>query len=295
MNTRTLALLAAFLVCAPSALAMQPEEARDAKLASAVTDVVQDTLDVLPDAGTKSHADTEPNNTCVQATSWGAGATSGYSTGTLTSPTDVSDWSKVEVLAGEVISATLYSPSGADYDLEIYDPNCVLQGGSYNLAGSSDAVSVKATLSGFWRIQVFYFSGPNGQYDLYMGVAQDDAGSGGDAGGVTLNPGPSTGSVGRSGDDTDAYSISVPPLTLLTVTVFSDCYGGFNPDLYLYDSAGFFLASSTNGGCAADAVSCYATLPTTVQLDVRAAAGKGGYTLSVTPALSLASSGVPAC
>jgi hypothetical protein len=68
---------------------------------------------------------------------------------------------------GNTLSATLYPPEGADFDLYLYDPSRVLVASSTQGAGSEEEINYSVNTSGYYYLRVYRFSG-SGTYWLYV-------------------------------------------------------------------------------------------------------------------------------
>jgi len=95
----------------------------------------------------------------------------GSKKGTLykSNPTDTNDYYKFYVENGQRIYVSMTPPSGVDFDLQLYDPNGSLKGGSYYGDGYTDSISYTADSTGYWRIRIYIYSG-EGQYSFYVSV-----------------------------------------------------------------------------------------------------------------------------
>ena len=140
------------------------------------------------------------------------------------STTDTSDFYSISMPNGTGISAGLTSPSGADFDLYLYDSgnsqiDSSLSTSSYDEV-TSNGTSIGGTTvyiearrwsgTGQYTLQIWIFSEP-------QGPAQNDAGSGGDAGdtstsATSINSTNQTlsGWISDTFDPQDWYNISVP-------------------------------------------------------------------------------------
>lgn len=80
---------------------------------------------------------------------------------------DVDDYYKFSVTAGQLINISMSPPGGADFDLKLYDPSGTEKASSA-LSGT-DNVSFTAGSSGYWRARIFYYSG-SGNYSFGVTV-----------------------------------------------------------------------------------------------------------------------------
>jgi len=116
-------------------------------------------------------AESESNNTIATADAVASSNTT--VNGNMGSSAD-SDYFRVDLPAGRTLSATLTPPSGADYDLYVYNSAGTQLAGSENGAGALDSVSSgnTGTSTAARYVRVVYYSGgtgaTNGRYALKL-------------------------------------------------------------------------------------------------------------------------------
>ena len=181
---------------------------------------------IADDAGSGSDAGgTASSSTSLSATN------STYS-GNL-STTDTSDFYSISMPNGTGVSVGLTSPSGADFDLYLYDSgnsqiDSSLSTSSYDevtsngtsIGGSTVYIEARRwSGSGQYTLQVWIFSEP-------QGPTQNDAGTGGDAGDTSTSATPLNSSnqslsgwISDTFDTQDWYNISVPSGNGIFVTM----------------------------------------------------------------------------
>lgn len=119
---------------------------------------------------------TEPQNDCKL----GSDASNTFSSANLIyppitcsgylDPADRSDYYRFTVTSGYTIDATMTPPSGANFNLYLYDPNNVLKKWSVRTGDSSESISYTADSSGDWRIEIYQITG-SGTYSLSAALA----------------------------------------------------------------------------------------------------------------------------
>jgi hypothetical protein len=82
-------------------------------------------------------------------------------------PTDNDDWYRFPAEEGIELSIHLSSPSNANFDLELYDPNDALRQFSRNPLGYGDYIDFIADVPGLWAVHVKRTSG-EGQYSFFI-------------------------------------------------------------------------------------------------------------------------------
>jgi len=200
---------------------------------------------------------------------------------------DVADCYKVSVSSGQTVSVSLMPPSGADFDLYLYDTNQSYLDSS-TLGGSQiDTVEGTAAASGYFYIYVEQYSG-SGIYSLTVtvagGTAQDDFGTGADAGNsltaaTAIAPGSDMGYL-DSTDTEDYYKVSVSSGQTISVDVTPPLGSDF--DLTLYDMNQTQIDSSSLGGSQTDAVEGTASESGYFYIKVYQYSGSGIYSMTVT-------------
>jgi len=83
---------------------------------------------------------------------------------------DRDDYYKFFVSSGYTINASLIPPSGANFNLYLYDPNSVLKSYSIRAGDASESISYVADSSGEWRIEIYQIEG-SGTYSLSAALA----------------------------------------------------------------------------------------------------------------------------
>jgi hypothetical protein len=223
----------------------------------------------------------DASDSFVQALAIEAGSYTGF-----IDSTDTNDYYKVNLSSGQTIEVSLTPPSGSDFDLYLYNPS-QSQVASSTLGGSqTDRVSYVATSSGDYYIRIKQWSG-SGVYSFTVWLssvaAQNDWNSGRDAGNsrdqaLAISSGSGTGYL-DSTDTNDYYKI--------TTTSGGEIDAIFTPptgsdfDLYLYDSNGSQVASSTLGGSQTDTINYTATSAGNWYIRVYLYSGEGTYSLQV--------------
>ena len=216
--------------------------------------------------------------------------------GNLTASSDNNDYYGVNMSTDTGIAVGLTSPSGADFDLLLYDSNGSTIDSSYSLG--YDSVSSNGTGVGGTTvyINVDRWSG-SGQYTLQIWIftvtpppAQNDANTGGDAGDTYSTPTALNGTnatyygyVDKSTDEFDYYSIPVPSYHRINASVSWNTSSA-TLHLHLYDSTGAYLPggqgfNTTSPNTVTSGNSSVGG--TTVTLLVRAWIGDDDYTLTL--------------
>ncbi|NQY57717.1 MAG: hypothetical protein HRT86_14760, partial [Ilumatobacteraceae bacterium] len=216
--------------------------------------------------------------------------------GNLTASSDNNDYYGVNMSTDTGIAVGLTSPSGADFDLLLYDSNGSTIDSSYSLG--YDSVSSNGTGVGGTTvyINVDRWSG-SGQYTLQIWIftvtpppAQNDANTGGDAGDTYSTPTALNGTnatyygyVDKSTDEFDYYSIPVPSYHRINASVSWNTSSA-TLHLHLYDSTGAYLPggqgfNTTSPNTVTSGNSSVGG--TTVTLMVRAWIGDDDYTLTL--------------
>ena len=217
--------------------------------------------------------------------------------GNLTSGSDDNDYYGVNMSTDTGIAVGLTSPSGADFDLLLYDSNGSTIDSSYSVS-SYDSVSSNGTGVGGTTvyINVDRWSG-SGQYTLQIWIftvtpppAQNDANTGGDAGDTYSTPTALNGTnatyygyVDKSTDEFDYYSVPVPSYHRINASVSWNTSSA-TLHLHLYDSTGAYLPggqgfNTTSPNTVTSGNSSVGG--TTVTLMVRAWIGADDYTLTL--------------
>ena len=83
---------------------------------------------------------------------------------------DSQDWYKLYVSSGQTIYITMTPPSGADFDLKLYDPNGNLKASSTKWGDSTESITYTATTSGYWRIKIYIYYG-RGDYTFTLSIS----------------------------------------------------------------------------------------------------------------------------
>ena len=217
--------------------------------------------------------------------------------GNLTASSDNNDYYGVNMSTDTGIAVGLTSPSGADFDLLLYDSNGSTIDSSYSTS-SYDSVSSNGTGVGGTTvyINVDRWTG-SGQYTLQIWIfavtpppAQNDANTGGDAGDTYSTPTALNGTnatyygyVDKSTDEFDYYSIPVPSYHRINASVSWNTSSA-TLHLHLYDSTGAYLPggqgfNTTSPNTVTSGNSSVGG--TTVTLMVRAYVGDDDYTLTL--------------
>lgn len=182
----------------------------------------------------------------------------------------------------------------ADLDLHLWDNGCNTEIDSSTTSSSTaiESVSERADASGMRPVEVRHASGGSGMYDLTGFLSHDDAGSGGDAVdaptcSTSISEGSHTGTLASLAavDTNDCYTIQMPILSRLTVTVDGEDHwlNGCSVELYKGDGV-TQVASSTSAcdGSSDDATAtCHALTGGPVKIRVVQDDGTGGYQLTV--------------
>ena len=238
-----------------------------------VTAIAQSDMGTGGDAG----------NSISTATTISAGTGTGY-----LDSTDGEDYFKIAVSSGQTLTVSMTPPSGADFDLYIYDTN-QYQVDSSTLGGSqTDIVEATASVSGYFYIYVYHYSG-TGTYSMTVtvtggGTTQNDMGTGTDAGNsigaaTTIVAGSGTGYI-DSTDTGDYYKVSVSSGQTIRATMTPPSGSDF--DLKLYDTNQSQVASSTLGGSSTDTVTGTATTSGYFYIYVYRYSGSDTYSMTVT-------------
>jgi hypothetical protein len=224
---------------------------------------------------------TDAGDSLSVATAIAAGSGTGY-----IDSTDINDYYKVYVNSGQTISVDMTPPTGSDFDLYLYDSSQYQVDSSAYGGSQTDSVSDTATVDGYYYIYVEHWSG-SGIYSMVItvtgGAAQDDANSGGDAGGsfaqaLSIAAGSYTGYV-DSTDVSDYYKVSLVSGQTIDVDLMPPTGSDF--DLYLYDSSQSQVDSSIHGGSQTDSVSDTATTSGYYYICVEHWSGSGVYSFDV--------------
>lgn len=128
---------------------------------------------VQNDAGTGGDA----SNTFDTATLISASSYTGELGGTNLNYTDTDDYYKFYVNSGQIISVSLSSPSGADFDLKLYNPSGYEKDSS--TSSGLDSITYTADSSGYWRTRMYVYT-DSGTYSFTLsigGTAQNHAGT----------------------------------------------------------------------------------------------------------------------
>jgi len=242
-----------------------------------------------------ANSGTDAGNSFVQALRIPAGSFTGY-----IDWTDTIDYYKVSVFAGQMMMVALAPPSGADFDLYLYNSNQT-EVASSTLAGDLwEWVTYTATSTGDYFIAIEQWSG-SGVYSFEVWLSsialQNDWNSGTDAGNsfdqaLAISFGTGTGYV-DSTDADDYYKVNVTAGGEISAILTPPSNADF--DLALYDPNRTQVASSTLGVGIVDSVSYTATSTGDWYIRVNCYSGSGIYTLQVsaTSATALAESPHP--
>ncbi len=185
-------------------------------------------------------------STLVLADDAGSGSDAGSSTSTATSlnatnatyygnlsSTDTADFYSISMPNGTGISVGLTSPSGGDFDLYLYDSGNSQVDSSLSTTSYDEVTSNGTSIGGTTvYIEVRRWSG-SGQYTMQIwiftepqGPAQDDAGTGADAGDTATSATPLSstnqsvqGWISDTFDPQDWYNISIPSGNGIFVTM----------------------------------------------------------------------------
>jgi hypothetical protein len=197
---------------------------------------------------------------------------------------DRSDWYKIQVTPGQLVSVSMTPSFGADFDLAIYGPNHAYLGSSAHGGSQPEAAHGAIASSGYVYIFVERFTG-EGTYSLVItGTTQDDMGTGGDAGdnfgaATVITPGTGTGYLGST-DKADWYKIQVTANQIVSVSMTPSFGADF--DLWLYGPDQSRLDSSAHGGSVTDAVHGTVTSSGYAYIFVEWFTGEGTYSLTIT-------------
>ncbi len=135
----------------------------------------------LPGGGTD-------NNTSANATPINLGdSVQAY----IATPSDV-DWFKVTVTTSGQLNVNLTVPAGLDYDLELYGPDGLWKGGSYNAAGVAESISCPATVAGTYYFRVYGYPIGNGSFSTTEAYTLQTGFTSGD---ITIGSQPQAASV----------------------------------------------------------------------------------------------------
>jgi len=243
-------------------------------------------LTVTTTGGTATQNDmgtgTDAGGSLSAATTISAGSGIGY-----VGSTDTYDYYKVSVSSGQTIQASLTPPSGADFDIVLYDTNQTWTDSSSYGGSQTDTVEGTATSSGYFYIEVDQFSG-SGIYSLTItvtgGTSQNDMSSGADAGGsldtaTAISAGTGSGYIDSS-DTADYYKVSVS--SGQTVMASLTPPSGADFDIKLYDTSQTQVDSSSLGGSQTDSGDGTATSSGYFYVTVYRYSGEGIYTLTIT-------------
>ena len=223
----------------------------------------------------------DAGNSFVQALTIGAGSYTGF-----IDSTDTDDYYKVNLSSGQTIWVSLIPPYGSDFDLYLYDPNQTSVASSTLGSSQTDTVSYVATSSGYHYIRIKQWSG-SGVYSFTVWLSsvatQNDWSSGQDAGdsrdqALAISPGSGSGYL-DSTDTNDYYKITTTSSGGIDVILTPPTGSDF--DLYLYDSNGSQVASSTLGGSQTDTINYTATSTGDWYIRVHLYSGEGTYSLQV--------------
>ncbi|MCK5493407.1 MAG: DNRLRE domain-containing protein, partial [Candidatus Omnitrophica bacterium] len=86
--------------------------------------------------------------------------------------TDKNDYYKFSVTKGSTIDVDMTPPSGANFNIYLYDQNNIYKKGSAKGTGLKDSLSYVADSSGYWRIRIYRSSG-SGDYSLNVNLKPD--------------------------------------------------------------------------------------------------------------------------
>lgn len=82
--------------------------------------------------------------------------------------TDVADWWKVSLSAGQTLEATLTGLS-QDIDIQVYDPSLNFVGGSYLGGSASESVVFNSGSGGTWYVKVYPYASAQSSYTVRVG------------------------------------------------------------------------------------------------------------------------------
>lgn len=105
----------------------------------------------------------------------------GSYTGYLQKGTDDNDYYKFAVSSGQNIALSMTPPSGADFDIYLYNAAGTQKASSTTRGSGTETINFNADSSGDWRLRVYAYSG-TGYYSFSVSV------SGGQPGGANLLP-----------------------------------------------------------------------------------------------------------
>ncbi|OLC61338.1 hypothetical protein AUH73_07385 [archaeon 13_1_40CM_4_53_4] len=72
---------------------------------------------------------------------------------------DDQDWYQFQANSGQAVTISMTPPTGANFDMKLYDPSGNYFSGSFNAQGQPESISFNAPVSGLWRLQVYLVSG----------------------------------------------------------------------------------------------------------------------------------------
>lgn len=82
---------------------------------------------------------------------------------------DRNDYYKFYVSAGQRINVSVTPPSSTDFDLYLYNPSNIQKASSRKSTGYVDSIAYTADSSGYWRFNVYQFSG-SGTYSFSLNI-----------------------------------------------------------------------------------------------------------------------------
>ena len=197
--------------------------------------------------------------------------------------TDVSDWYKIDLRAGAVLTLNLTVPATGDFDLYLYDSEDYLVDWSENVGmGGFEEIVFTVPEPGWYYINCTAFDG-NGSYTLKVDVVNppDDDNYPGNATELTVGvPKTSTMSVG-SVDLQDWYKVNITEGDHITVNLTVPASGEY--DLEVYDPNMEYINGSYNWDLGGYEEVSFVALDTGYHfIYCEAFEGSGSYTLVVT-------------
>ena len=201
--------------------------------------------------------------------------------------TDTADCYQFYVSSGATINISMTPPSGADFDIDLYDPSQYNVDWSWLGGSQTDSISYDATQSGTWYLRVGQYTG-SGTYSMSVSTtstgSQNDMGSGTDAGdtmGQALTISSTASGTGYldSDDYYDYYKFNVSSGATINISMTPPSGADF--DIDLYDPSQYNVDWSWLGGSQTDSISYDATQSGTWYLRVGQYTGSGTYSMSV--------------
>jgi len=204
-------------------------------------------------------------------------------------PSGDEDWYQFSVTSGQAIDASMTPNAISDFDICIYNPSGTLVAGcTTGSAAMTDSLTHTASTTGNYRLRVKIGSG-SGSYTMAVlagAPAQNDCGTGGDAGGshaaaslILLPQSDCSGSLVMPTDWEDWYQFPVISGEVISASMTPNASSDF--DVCLYDPIGNQVRCSTAGTGSTESISHTALASGNWRFRVYIWSGTGSYTMSV--------------